>query len=718
MQVNKSRFHKSQHWTFNGPIPILADGYKPGIGGDSLPTLEIPSHHNQSLYPPNIGPKLPTWLAYDKKVLCFSGYFQEALQEVYMAPYQVRKVKIFFYLEDDTMQVSEPRTDNSGIPQGCLVSRQRIPRPPPCHHEFLTILDLNVNQTVQIFDRVYHITSCDLYTRSFLNRLGIAVPDPVDAPPDPSAEMRKRKNSAALPKKLNIKVDTFGQFLANDRKVLRFYGYWDDRKNMFGDIRDLIIYYFLADDTVEIKEIFPINSGRDGKGIFLRRMKIPVDFEGIPKLGQETPFTVLNVLGGGLRGGRYLIDMLNVGSKNVAFLKDKDLVIGATINVYGREIQLIDCDEYTKEYYRKVYGIEDFAKCERPYIGDRCVEIKSLYERELPPFNGWGSHEDSEGNCRTVEPKPPKPDFNKFINLDRYLLRFGAKMMSIFPENNERIFIITYYLSDDTISVHEMAVRNSGFQGGDFYRRSKMILPKQDMLTPYRPISYSPHHFFIGATVVLNDFKFYIASADEFALNYMEKHSNQFPYSNSCLIMNKIRETVRPNYKNFVANIMESVCSIDMQGTCFSVLCFDSFKSALVALLGEKIVDHEIITLSRHFSTEHKKPALCNREKVRRVIHWELNRNLWNDLDRFKEHIYYLDPSNKGFLTEERLLSGIRANRLPLDIALIKNVFTVYVILKQSSIYSKVQYRIKILSISDYIEMILLKSMFAISYHF
>lgn len=83
--------------------------------------------------------------------------------------------------------------------------------------------------------------------------------------------------------------------------------------------------------------------------------------------------------------------------------------------------------------------------------------------RILPVFNGWGSHEDSEGNCKTTEPKAPKRDFNKFINLDRIILRFGAKMLSNIKENNERVFIISYYLSDDTISVYELGMRNSGF---------------------------------------------------------------------------------------------------------------------------------------------------------------------------------------------------------------------------------------------------------------
>lgn len=36
-------------------------------------------------------------------------------------------------------------------------------------------------------------------------------------------------------------------------------------------------------------------------------------------------------------------------------------------------------------------------------------------------------------------------------------------MISNIKENNDRFFVITYYLSDDTVSVYELMIRNSGF---------------------------------------------------------------------------------------------------------------------------------------------------------------------------------------------------------------------------------------------------------------
>lgn len=45
--------------------------------------------------------------------------------------------------------------------------------------------------------------------------------------------------------------------------------------SMFGDAREMELHYFLADDTVEICERIPNNSGRDAVPMFLRRQPLP-----------------------------------------------------------------------------------------------------------------------------------------------------------------------------------------------------------------------------------------------------------------------------------------------------------------------------------------------------------------------------------------------------------------------------------------------------------
>ena len=42
-------------------------------------------------------------------------------------------------------------------------------------------------------------------------------------------------------------------------------------------------------------------------------------------------------------------------------------------------------------------------------------------DQDLPPYNGFGSEEDSKTSCNGLEPRPPQRDFYKFMNRDRYI---------------------------------------------------------------------------------------------------------------------------------------------------------------------------------------------------------------------------------------------------------------------------------------------------------
>lgn len=121
---------------------------------------------------------------------------------------------------------------------------------------------------------------------------------------------------------------------------------------------------------------------------------------------------------------------------------------------------LTDCDEFTRNYYREQYGTEEFTPIEKPR--ERFTPIKPL-DRTIPPYNGWGSVEDSEASCVSIDPKPQYRDMKKFMELDPYTFRFRARMNSDMAGNDEREFIISFHLGDDSVSVYEVAERNSGF---------------------------------------------------------------------------------------------------------------------------------------------------------------------------------------------------------------------------------------------------------------
>ena len=49
------------------------------------------------------------------------------------------------------------------------------------------------------------------------------------------------------------------------------------------------------------------------------------------------------------------------GALNEQFYSDQDLAIGQYLNIFGRKLLLVDCDDFTKNYYRTKYGVQDFT---------------------------------------------------------------------------------------------------------------------------------------------------------------------------------------------------------------------------------------------------------------------------------------------------------------------------------------------------------------------
>ena len=92
---------------------------------------------------------VPAHVAFDKRVLQFKAFFNQTVHESAVEDYRVRFVKIYYYLEDDSISVVEPVVENSGIPQGKLIKRQRLPK-----HEMGQLWhwkDLNIGIDVDLY---------------------------------------------------------------------------------------------------------------------------------------------------------------------------------------------------------------------------------------------------------------------------------------------------------------------------------------------------------------------------------------------------------------------------------------------------------------------------------------------------------------------------------------------------------------------------------------
>ncbi|KAJ8030955.1 EF-hand domain-containing family member C2 [Holothuria leucospilota] len=662
--LGKEKFHKSHQFDNCNDVSMLVGEHKPGIGGE--PMLGQKPKPNRSNIPQGQGNAAPAWVAFDRQVLRFDAYYQEAVHEKPEEQYRIRTCKIYFYLEDDSIQVNEPQINNSGIPQGTLIKRHRIPLPPPNDDMCYTVEHFNIGNEISLYGKTFKITGCDQFTFNFLRKLGIRVTPPSEIPEDPHQNYRKQMDESQQPLRPYEKVDTLKQFLDHDRHVLRFYCFWDDTEKMFGDVREMILHYFLADDTIEIKECIRPNSGRDAAPMFLRRARLPKSSpEALKQPGEITGRTVLNVFGPMGHGGRYILDSLKTGAVTTECYTDQDLMVSVTINVWGRKLILADCDDFTKEYYSTKYGVSNFSPV--PYKGGPPSGTK----REWPPYTGFGSEEDSLCSCMGLLPKPPRRDFIKFMEKDRHglesnVLRFKARLDTTKPIDQDRRFIISYFLSDDTIAVFEPPVRNSGIGGGKFLERERIKKPDQPRFGTELSEYFTAQDLYVGSRVNFHGHFFILIDADEYAFRYMEKHANEFDMAHISKITAKLGQ-IAVQQKD---QIKEFFRRNDPQST--GMVAYDQFRNLLVQLGGSNLSEHEVMTLARYYSnTQDNKLDL---QTLVAIVQDQLKKANFENFVNLADGLAHRDTDNSGFLNVEHVRSTCNAFRVPLPTDLLRTL--------------------------------------------
>merc|ERR1712166_274830 len=98
--------------------------------------------------------------------------------------------RFFYYLEDDSIAVIEPIVENSGMPQGKLIKRQRLPKNDQGATWHWT--DLNLAMNVVFYGRTFRLVNCDEFTKDFLESEGKSLNQTESVPNDPYTESRKQ----------------------------------------------------------------------------------------------------------------------------------------------------------------------------------------------------------------------------------------------------------------------------------------------------------------------------------------------------------------------------------------------------------------------------------------------------------------------------------------------------------------------------------------------
>jgi hypothetical protein len=337
----------------------------------------------------------------------------------------------------------------------------------------VSLHDFAETDNIVVYGRVFSLTGCNKFTEEFyrVNGLQLAF-SALD--PEPSwreeQEMMQAATSVWKTGPTNTqRGDEFDtarlkpnqragykreKFLKFNNKVLRFYGLWDDRKSMFGDKHYYTLNYYLADDNVEVLEKYGTNEGRDPFPKLVKKSKVPKNFFGLQGIGVSAD---------------------DISDKS--YIRDRDLRVGQTIHIYGRKILLYGCDEFTRHYYLHQYNDE---QPDDILLQEELIEFPQQTE---PPYQGFGTEEDSIASFYRLVPKSTTFDALKQSELDKVVFRWKAKfdmdnMEHAGPDDSKRRFVISFYMVDQTIGIYEPPVSNSGFLGGKFLERQRVNLIK------------------------------------------------------------------------------------------------------------------------------------------------------------------------------------------------------------------------------------------------
>eukprot|EP00040_Diaphanoeca_grandis_P008748 m.46293 g.46293 ORF g.46293 m.46293 type:complete len:509 (+) comp20199_c1_seq1:172-1698(+) len=441
--------------------------------------------------PKNEAKTVPKFVSYDKQVLFFKAYMKSTVHESPIENHRVRFFKVYYYLENDTMSITEPEVENSGIPQGPFLRKQILSSESGKQYKWT---DLNIGMNIEVYSKVLRLYECNKSTQTFLESKGVVVPSAEAAPTDPYTLSRQAVDHPNFMHTTPSDFDKLKQFLVLDRKVLRFYCTWDDPSSSGAKLK-AVMFYFLVDDALEIREIHDTNGGRDPFPVFLRRRKVPRNHREVPA---DFPTITLE---------KTEIEVSD-------FLNPADFATGQEISVYGRNYFLYACDDFTRDFYKQNFGLD---------LQDVDVSAPPTARpvQAIPPYNGLGSPEDSYLSCVSVNPKAPlgQKSLLQLLKYDNKLLRFEAEIDSMKEEHAGRKFIISYRLADDMVSIFEPHGSQSDGGFGGLYL-SFQHLPRAGT-DPDKPAYLKPEDFHVGARIEVYGTAFVVLATDDASKKYM-----------------------------------------------------------------------------------------------------------------------------------------------------------------------------------------------------
>jgi hypothetical protein len=191
-------------------------------------------------------------------------------------------------------------------------------------------------------------------------------------------------NDPQTTKSFHYQGQKLPHYVATDKQVLRFFCHYYDSNTQLtyqpirnfqsaSTVRYITLHYFLEDATFEMFTDKVINSGIHGGPFYKRNYlkKTPVGGGGGSKASRTSHGRAENTS----ENFRNSITVTGnkSGNRNEnenELLRIEELSIGGTFSVLGHDFFITDCDEFTREYYRRELGIQLASSLSRPPLAD------------------------------------------------------------------------------------------------------------------------------------------------------------------------------------------------------------------------------------------------------------------------------------------------------------------------------------------------------------
>ena len=468
--------------------------------------------------------------------------------------------------------------------------------------EVVAVRDLAPGNTIRALGRDIHIFDADSFTREYFRReLKLALPPVVPGPdsirPDQSAQQATglgfHNGERAVKTSHGVRSTDYLQ-RKDDLEKTRRYLQFDGRLLRFvcidapgtrsspiaGDVSEnphtgdleltapssvkkFALTFSLSDSSIEIRvQKSKHTSANVDNWLLLKKSRLPRNWKDVRR---------------GLPQQLY---------------EPADLRVGSSIDIYGRQFLLVDCDDYSRDFYRG-------KGMEQPVL-NLIIDDGPTYVHEIPKqgdkFLPIGGPEDT---LATVYGQPKISSMTKVSRTQNRQLRCKIKMLSNNSIDGSRPLQLIYHLNDDSIQIYEVPVRNSGISGGNYLKRGRYI----NTLPPAgeEPRRFVKTDIYLGNVFCINGQDMQITEMDSATLRFCEAYAHDYPMSDTFKIVHGMVESaltqrldLRAGFRKFDAN---DVRYLDQRGF---VRALDSWG------LSGHLNDQELMTILRRF--QHQFP--------------------------------------------------------------------------------------------------------------